>query len=131
MALVNNFSCLFQDVPSRTTAAQHDIDVKGARPMKQHAHLVNPVKRALMKREAEYLLQHGLAVHSSSPWSSPCLLETKPGGSARFITDYRNVNAVTVPDSYPLPRMEECIDNLGTARFVSKLDLLKGDWQVP
>lgn len=84
-----------------------------------------------MKKKVEYLLKHGLAVHSSSPWSSPCLLETKPDGSPRFITDYRKVNAVTVLDSYPLPRMEDCIDNLGTANFVSKLDLLKGYWQVP
>lgn len=131
MSLVNTFFCLFQDVPTRTTAAQHDINVDGARPIKQHAYCVNPVKHELMKREVEYLLQHGLAVHSSSPWSSPYLLETKPDGSPRFITDYRKVNAVTVPDSYPLPRMDNCIDNLGTATFVSKLDLLKGYWQVP
>lgn len=84
-----------------------------------------------MKKEAEYLLKHGLAVHSSSPWSSPCLVETKPDGSPRFNTDYRRVNAVTVPDSYPLPRMENCVDNLGTAKFVRKLYLLKGYWQVP
>ncbi len=46
-------------------------------------------------------------------------------------TDYRKVNAVTIPDCFPLPRMEDCIDNLGSARYVSKLDLLKGYWQVP
>lgn len=56
---------------------------------------------------------------------------SKPDSSPRFITDYKKVNAVTVPDSYPLPRIEDCIDNLGTAKFVSKLDLLEGYWQVP
>lgn len=84
-----------------------------------------------MKQEAEYLLRNGLAKHSSSAWSSPCLIEGKPDGSPRFITDYRKVNSVTVPDSYPMPRMEDCIDNLGSAKFVTKLDLLKGYWQVP
>lgn len=84
-----------------------------------------------MKGEVEYLLQHGLAKPSSSPWSSPCLVEKKSDGSPRFITDFRKVNAVTVRDSYPLPRMEDCVDALGTAVFVSKLDLLKGYWQVP
>lgn len=54
----------------------------------------------------------------------------KPDGSPQFLTDFRKVNNVTVPDSYQLPRMEDCIDNLGTAKFVSKLDLLKGYWQV-
>ncbi len=38
---------------------------------------------------------------------------------------------MTVPDSYPLPRMEDCIDNIGSAHFVTKLDMLKGYWQVP
>ncbi|KAF0040476.1 hypothetical protein F2P81_006374 [Scophthalmus maximus] len=47
------------------------------------------------------------------------------------MADLHKVNAVTVPDSYPLPRMEDCVDNLGKAKYVSKLDLLKGYWQVP
>lgn len=45
--------------------------------------------------------------------------------------DFRKVNAVTVQDSYPLPRMEDCMDNIGSAKFVTKCDLLKGYWQVP
>ncbi len=59
------------------------------------------------------------------------MLVTKGDGSARFCTDYRKINALTVPDCFPLPRMEDCVDTLGPARFVSKLDLLKGYWQVP
>ncbi len=49
----------------------------------------------------------------------------------RFCTDYRRVNVLTRPDSYPLPRMEDCVDQVGSAKFVSKFDLLKGYWQVP
>lgn len=129
--LIGRYECLFGDVPTRTSILKHDIDVKDARPIKQHPYRANQNKRQLMKQEVEYLLRNNLASVSSSPWSSPCLLETKADGSPRFITDFRKVNAVTVKDSYPLPRMEDCIDNLGTAKFVSKLDLLKGYWQVP
>lgn len=82
-------------------------------------------------REVDYLVREGLAEPSSSPWSSPCLLVPKSDGNYRFCTDYRKINAVTVPDCFPLPRMEDCIDNLSSAQFVSKLDLLKGYWQVP
>lgn len=124
--LIHRFLCLFNDVPTQTTVLQHDINVEDAKPNKQHPYRLNPVKRALMKKETDYLVEHGFAKPSSSTWSSPCLLEAKTDGSPRFITDYRKVNAVTVPDSYPLPRMEDCVDNLGTAQFVSKLDLLKG-----
>ena len=107
------------------------MDVGNASPIKQHAYRVNMPKRLLMKKEVDYLLEHHLAVLSSSPWSSPCILVPKPDGTVRFCTDYRKVNAVTVPDSFPLPRIDDCVDTIGSARFVSKLDLLKGYWQVP
>lgn len=45
-------------------------------------------------------------------------------------SDYRKVNNVTKADLYPLPRMEDCIDQVGSAKYVSKFDLLKGYWQV-
>lgn len=84
-----------------------------------------------MKQEVAYLLENGLAKRSASPWSSPCLLVAKPDGTHRFCTDYRKVNSVTVPDSFPLPRIDDCVDAIGSAAFVTKLDLLKGYWQVP
>ncbi len=52
-------------------------------------------------------------------------------GPKVFCTDYRKVNSVMKPDSFPLPRMEDCMDRAGASKFVSKLDLLKGYWQVP
>lgn len=83
-------------------------------------------KTAAMRKEVYYLLEHGLAKPSSSPWSSPCLLVSKPGSTYRFCTDYRRVNAITVSDSFPLLRIDDCIDNVGSSQFVTKLDLLKG-----
>ena len=129
--LIGKYPMLFGDTPSQTTVIEHDIDVKDSAPIRQHPYRVNATKREIMKKEVNYLLDNNLACASSSPWSSPCLLVPKPDGTSRFCTDFRKVNAVTVPDSYPLPRMEDCIDNIGSARFVSKLDLLKGYWQVP
>ncbi|KAI3371878.1 hypothetical protein L3Q82_006757 [Scortum barcoo] len=56
----------------------------------------------------------------------------KSDGTSRFCTDYfRKVNAVTVPDSFPLPCIEDCINSISPAMFITKLDLLKGYWQVP
>lgn len=129
--LMHRYSPLFSDVPGRTTVLEHDINVGSAKPIKQHSYRVNPSKRHIMKTEVEYMLQHGLAQHSQSPWSSPCLLVPKADGTYRFCTDFRKVNAVTKPDSFPLPRMEDCVDRVGSAKFVTKLDLLKGYWQVP
>ena len=88
-------------------------------------------EKAIMKDEVTYLIKNELATLSTSPWSSLCLLIPKPDGTLRFCTDYRRLNAVTVPDLFPLPRMEDCVDTVGGAVYVSKLDLLKGYWQVP
>ena len=130
-SLIRSYPALFGDVPSRTTVLEHDIDVGDASPIKQHAYRCPLPKRELMKKEVDYLLENSLAKPSHSSWSSPCLLSPKSDGSPRFCTDFRKVNAVTVPDSFPLPRMEDCVDSIGAATYITKLDLLKGYWQVP
>lgn len=109
----------------------HDIDVGDAAPIKQHPYRVNPRKRDIMKAVVEYMLRNGLVEPSQSAWSSPCLLVPKADTTFRFCTDFRKVNGVTKPDSFLLPRIDDCIDRVGPAKFVSKLDLLKGYWQVP
>lgn len=116
---------LFSDHPRQTSVLFHDIVVEVDKPLKQHAYRVNPTKRILMQQEVEYLVKHGLAEPSNSAWSSPCILVPKPDNTPRFCTDFRKVNAVTKPDSFPLPRMEDCIDCVSSATYVTKLDLLK------
>lgn len=66
---------------------------------------------------------------SNSEWSSPCILVPKPDGSYRFIMDFWKVNAVTKTDSFPIPRIDDCINS--KAKYVCKFDLMKGYWQVP
>ncbi|KAL0152376.1 hypothetical protein M9458_052099, partial [Cirrhinus mrigala] len=129
--LLKSFPNLFNDVPPGTSVITHDINVGSTLPIKQHAYRCPVNKREAMKHEVTYLLENGFAVSSSSPWSSPCVLVPKADGSFRFCTDFRKVNSVTVPDAFPLPRIDDCIDSLGTAKYITKLDLLKGYWQVP
>ena len=59
------------------------------------------------------------------------MLVAKGDGSYRFCTDFRKVNLVTKANSYPMPRVEDCIDKVGNSQVVSKFDLLKGYCQVP
>ncbi len=77
------------------------------------------------------MLENDVAKPSSSSWASPCILVPKQDGFPRFCTDLRKVNAGTKSDSFPLQRINDCIDQVGSAKFVSKFDLLKGYWQVP
>ena len=129
--LVEEFVGLFPDVPGKTIAACHDVEVGNAHPIKQHPYRINPIKLAAMREEVQYMLQNGIIEPSQSHWSSPCILVPKPDGSYRFCTDFRRVNSVTKSDSYPIPRVDDCIDQIGHARYITKLDLLKGYWQVP
>lgn len=75
--LIRSHLALFSDVPTRTSVLQHGIDVGDSTPIKQHPYHVNPFKKELLRKEVEYLLANGLAVPSSSLWSSPCLLVPK------------------------------------------------------
>ena len=68
---------------------------------------------------------------SQSDWNFLCILVPKQDGTFRMCTDYRKVNTVTKTDSFPVPRMDDYIDNIGQAKYVTKFDLLKGFWQIP
>ena len=56
------------------------------------------------------------------------MLVPKSDGTVCFCTDSRKLNALMKTDSFPLPRIEDCMEHIGKARYVTKLDLLKGYW---
>ena len=63
---------------------------------------------------------------SQSEWSSPCILVPKPDGTFSHVY---GVNSVTKTDTYLIPRIDDCINNIGQVKYVTKFDLLKGFWQ--
>lgn len=129
--LLLDFSCLFSDVPGRTNLMHHDIDIGDNGPVKQHPYRVNPTKGKQMRDEVRYMLENKIIEPSVSAWSSPCILVPKADGGIRFCTDFRKVNTLTRDDSYPIPRIDDCIDQVGKAKYVTKIDMLKGYWQIP
>ena len=81
--------------------------------------------------EVDRMLRAGVIEPAQSEWASPVVLVPKPDGSLRFCINYRRVNAITVRDTYPLPRMDECIDSLGDASVFTTLECNSGYWQIP
>ena len=61
---------------------------------------------------------------SNSPVASPVIVVKKPGGGLRFCVDYRAINAITIKNRYPIPRIRETLDRLCKAKFYTKLDII-------
>ena len=130
VSLLSKYREVVRDRPGHTTKVVHDIVVGEATPIKQAPYRIHPDKKVDLEKEIKYMLDLGLIKKGSSSWASPCMLVPKPDGSSRFVIDYRKVNALVKKDAYPLPRIEDCIESIGQAKFISKLDLLKGFWQI-
>ena len=129
--LIHEYELLFPDIPTRTDKIYHDVIVEDSKPIKQHPYRMNPLKQKYLQDEVKYLLENDFIEPSQSNYSSPCILVPKSNGTYRMCTDYRKVNSVTKTDSFPIPRIDDCIDKVGNSKYVTKFDLLKGFWQVP
>jgi hypothetical protein len=115
-----------------THCISHSIPtVPGSCPIRQPPHRLGPEKEKEVEKQIDSLLNRDLIEPSNSAWSSPVVLVRKKDGGWRFCIDYRRLNAVTIQDAFPLPRIDESLDALTGSKFFSTLDLPSGYWQVP
>ena len=129
--LIGRSRDVFSERPGRTHAITHDIDTKPGVVIRQRPYRIPEARRKAVQEEVKKMLQLGVIEESHSPWSSPIVIVPKPDGTLRFCNDFRKLNEVSLFDAYPMPRVDELIERLGPARFISTLDLTKGYWQVP
>ncbi|KAL0294537.1 UNVERIFIED_CONTAM: Transposon Ty3-G Gag-Pol polyprotein [Sesamum calycinum] len=89
-----------------------------------------PLELKELKKQLEELLDKGFIRPSISPWGAPVLFVKKKDGSMRLCIDYRQLNRITIKNKYPLPRIDDLLDQLKSATVFSKIDLRSGYWQL-
>ena len=130
--------CEFPDVfpedlpglpPDRDIEFKIDL-IPGTAPISRRPYRMPPNELAELKKQLQELLGKGLIRPSSSPWGCPALFVKKKDKSLRMCVDYRPLNAVTVKNKYPLPRIDILFDQLDKAKEFSKIDLMSGYHQI-
>src|SRR6185312_14618725 len=104
--------------------------VPGTKPIANNAYRLAAPELAELKKQLEELQQKGFIRPIASPWGAPVLFVKKKDGSMRVCVDYRDLNAVTIKNKYPLPRIDDLFDQLKGAKYFSKIDLRSGYHQL-
>ena len=132
--LVSKFEDVFRSLqgipPDRSDPFIIELEPRTT-PMSKSPYRMAPAEMAELKKQLEELLDKGFIRPSVSPWEAPVLFVKKKDGSFRLCIDYRKLNRVTIKNKYPLPRIDELLDQLRGAKWFSKIDLASGYHQIP
>lgn len=127
--LLDDHSSLFEEpagLPPKRSF-DHTIPlIPGAVPVNVRPYRYTPSQKDEIESQVQEMLSKGIIQPSSSPFSSPVLLVKKKDGTWRFCVNYRHLNAITVKNKYPLPIIDELLDELAGAQWFTKLDLRAG-----
>lgn len=115
----------------RTQLISHHIETGDAVPVKQRYYIMSPDKLAELNRQLDEMLEMDVVEPSCSPWNNPITMAPKANGEMRFCLDSRKLNQVSKHDAYPLPYINNILDQLRDARFLSSIDLKSAFWQIP
>ena len=134
--LLNEFSNIWKNNNSLpcTSLVEHSIPTGESRPIYQKQYRLPQVLTKVVKSTVQTLLEKGIIQESSSPWASPVVVVPKKSADGskkyRMCLDLRALNAVTLPDVYPIPNIIETLGHLGGCKYFTTLDLDSGYYQV-
>ncbi|XP_066373668.1 uncharacterized protein [Miscanthus floridulus] len=131
--LLQDFQSVFQPPAGYPPPRNYEHDIPllpGATPVLVHPYRYPPAVKDEIERQITEMLNSGIIQHSQSPFSSSVLLVKKKDGTFWFCVDFRQLNAITVKTKYPVPVIEELLDELHGASWFTSLDLAAGYHQI-
>lgn len=132
-ALLADYTDIFEEPQSLPPPRRHDHRIHllpDTSPVAVRPYRYPQLLKDEIEKQCDAMLQQGIIRESTSPFSSPVLLVRKADNSWRFCVDYRALNDKTVKDKFPIPIVDELLDELKSARFFTKIDLWSGYHQV-
>ena len=109
----------------------HSIELTNRTPIWQKPRTFADPVNTEIENQCKELLAHDILELSDSNWSSPIVPVRKPDGQLRLCIDYRKVNSVTITQRFPMPNLNNCIYKGHNVRYFTKIDLVRGYYQVP
>lgn len=98
--------------------AEHHIDTGNNLPVATAPYRLSPIKRAILREELSKMFDENIIEESESPYAPPVVLISKKDGGTRVCIDYRQLNNITVPDRYPLPRIDDLLHEAKSSKYL-------------
>ena len=121
---------VFSNDPGRTDLIEHDIELISEQPFRIKPYRTSPRQTEIIKQEIKRMLDLNIIEVAESDFVSPLILVEVPGREPRPCVDYRKLNSLTRTEYFPLPHIEERVELVAGAKYITLIDLTKGYWQI-
>jgi len=129
--VLKKYRKVFSDIPGRCNLAKHEIRLKpDFIPKPRRPYRIPEKLKGEVDRQIEELLCQNRIRPSQSCFAHPIVCVVKKQGEIRLCCDFRNVNSGTIPDAYPIPVIDEMLNKISPANFITSLDCTAGYWQI-
>ena len=131
LKLIQKYRTVTTSLPGHATLIQQKIPTNECQPIRQKPYRLPQAYKEAVTKELEEMEKIGIVKESESEWSSPMVIVMKKDSKIRICVDFQKLNQFTKFNAYPLPCIDDLLDTVGRAKYLTTLDLAKGYWQVP